>query len=181
MSTLDQASSPTCTYHVLTSSTFKSGAGQLVVVLSHDYGFLNLVRVLLDEFGYVAYADEAPPCKNELIARLQPALVIIDINYGHEPFTWALLRAVKEDPATASIPVITCAAAPWLLDHESVFFAHNSVCTWSEPYDPIELLRTIDVALSGTGGESLTATWARPIPGITDVPPSGPPMAPMSA
>ena len=104
------------------------------------------VRVLLDELGYVAYVDEAPPCKNEVIARLQPALAIIDINYGHEPFTWALLRAVKEDPATASIPVIACAAAPWLLEHEAVFFTHNSVCTWSEPYDPIELLRTIDVA-----------------------------------
>ena len=58
--------------------------------------------------------------------------------------------------------MIACAAAPWLLDHESVFFAHNNVCTWSEPFDPIELLRTIDVALSGTSGESLTATWARP-------------------
>ena len=148
MATLDSGRAAQCTYHVLTSTTFKSGAGQLVLVLSHDHGFLNLVRVLLDELGYVAYADEAPPCKSELIARLQPALAIIDINYGHEPFTWALLRAVKEDPATASIPVIACAAAPWLLEHESVFFAHNSVCTWSEPFDPIELLRTIDVALS---------------------------------
>ena len=76
------------------------------------------------------------------------------LNYGHEPFTWALLRAVKEDPATASIPVIACAAAPWLLEHEAVFFAHNSVCTWSEPYDPIELLRTIDVALSATSAST---------------------------
>ena len=149
-------------YLVPVSTTFKSGAGQLVLVLSHDHGFVNLVRVLLDELGYVAYANEAPQCKNELIARLQPSLVIIDINYGHESFTWALLRAVKENPATASIPVIACAAAPWLLDHESVFFAHNNVCTWSEPFDPIELLRTIDVALSGTSGESLTATSARP-------------------
>ena len=127
MATLDRPSSPTCTYDALPSTTFKSGAGQLVMVLSHDHGFLNLVRVLLDELGYVAYVDEAPPCKNEVIARLQPALAIIDINYGHEPFTWALLRAVKEDPATASIPVIACAAAPWLLSTNQ-YFSRITAC-----------------------------------------------------
>jgi hypothetical protein len=93
-----------------------------------------------------------------LLARLQPALAIIDINYGHESFTWALLRAVKEDPCTASIPVIACAAAPWLLQHESVFFAHYDVSTWSEPFDLVELLRTLDVALSPS------AEGQRPLP-----------------
>ena len=148
IATLDLASGPGHTHHPLASTTFTSGAGQLVLVLSHDHGFVNLLRVLLEELGFAAYVDQAPPCTSEQIARLQPALAIIDVNYGHEPFTWALLRALKEDPGTAHIPVIVCAAAPWLLEHESVFFAHNRVRTWSEPFDPVELLRSIDLVLS---------------------------------
>ena len=116
----------------------------LAVAIGRDHSFLKLVRTLLDELRLEVYKDELSDAIVETIGRLQPAVVIMDVDFGHEAPIWELLRALKEDPATQSIPVIACAAAPWLLEEERSMLERNAVRTWTEPYDLLELLRMID-------------------------------------
>jgi CheY-like chemotaxis protein len=120
----------------------------VAVVIGFDHGLLKLVRTLLEELGIEAYKEEPTEGVVPTVARLQPCVIIIDVDFVHEAPTLAALRALKEDPATGDIPVVACAAAPWLLEQQNALLERGAVRTWTEPYDPLELLRTIDAAVS---------------------------------
>jgi CheY-like chemotaxis protein len=123
----------------------------LAVVLGYEQSLLRLVRTLLEELGIEAYKEEPAGDIVPAVARLQPCVIIVDVDFVHEAQTWTALRALKEDPSTREIPVVACAAAPWLLDQQKAFLERAAVRTWTEPYDPLELLRTIDAAVCGAG------------------------------
>ena len=130
------------------------GKTSLIVTLGQEHGFHNLLRVIVNEFGYQCHADEIHEGIVQQVARLQPRAIVLDVDYGHERLSWAVIRALKEFPATADIPVVACAAAGWLLDEQRPFLDHNDVRTWSEPFDMGELLRTLDSALADPRPES---------------------------
>ena len=141
--------------------THTQGANlSLAVVIGRDHGLLKLVRTLLEELQLEPHRDEPSEDIVETIGRLQPAVVIVDVDFGHEAPMWELLRGLKDNPATRAIPLIACAAAPWLLQTERPMLERNAVRTWTEPYDPVELGRMIAQAvtertLAGSGPISL--------------------------
>jgi CheY-like chemotaxis protein len=128
----------------------------LVVAISHDQGLLKLTRSVSSELGLEVYTDEPRQAILCRIARLRPSLVVLDVQLGHECMAWAILRALKECPATCRIPVLACAAARWLLDSQAVLVRDLCFETWSQPYDPAELLTKIDRAVTDRSKEIVT-------------------------
>jgi CheY-like chemotaxis protein len=128
----------------------------LGIVLGHDHGLLKLVCALLQELGIEPHKDEPSDAIVETVARLQPSIVVIDIDFAYQELSWAVVRALKEHPSTHDIPVIACAVTPWLLDPQRAFLELNAVRTWSEPFDPIELLRIITLATSEPSAGSVS-------------------------
>jgi CheY-like chemotaxis protein len=126
----------------------------VAVVLGYEHSLLRLVRTLLEELGIEAYKEERADDIVPTVARLRPCVIIIDVDFVHEAHTWTALRALKEDPGTREIPIVLCAAAPWLLDQQKGLLDRAAVRTWTEPYDLLELLRAIDSAVSKP-----SATW----------------------
>jgi hypothetical protein len=76
----------------------------LVVAISHDQGLLKLTRSVSSELGLEVYTDEPRQGTLRRIARLRPSLVVLDVQLGHECVAWAILRALKECPATCRNP-----------------------------------------------------------------------------
>jgi CheY-like chemotaxis protein len=119
----------------------------LIAAISYDQGLLNLTRSVASELGLEVYMDEPRQGIFWRIARIHPSLVVLDVQLGHEAFAWAILRALKEYRATREIPVLACAAARWLLDAHASLVQDLCFETWSQPYDPAELLAKIDRAV----------------------------------
>lgn len=122
--------------------------GTLIVALSAERGFHNLLRAVVDELGYQCYADEIHEGTVEQVARMHPAAIVVDVDYGHERRMWAVIRELREVPATAGLPVIACAAAAWLLEDQRQFLDEADVLTWSEPFDIGQLLNALTMAVS---------------------------------
>jgi hypothetical protein len=121
----------------------------LVVALGRERGFHTLLRAVIDEVGYQCYADHLQAGTVQHVARLRPAAVVIDVDVGHERQAWAVIHGLREYPGTTDIPMLVCAAAPWLLDENRRFLKDNDVLIWSAPFDIAELVRTLDAALNG--------------------------------
>jgi len=136
-----------------------SEKGTLIVALGQEHGFHTLLRIVVDELGYQCYADEIHAGTVQQVARVHPAAIVLDVDLGHERLSWAVIRALKEFPATADVPIIACAAASWLLDEHRTFLDHNDVHTWSEPFDIAELFRALDAALNVPRSDELQAAW----------------------
>jgi CheY-like chemotaxis protein len=124
--------------------------GSLAVVLSHDHSFIKLMHVVLEELGLEPYVDEIRAGNVHTLARLAPRLVVLDVRIGHEHLAWEMVVALRSHARTRQIPIIVCAAAPWVLEKQSPFLTRYSISTWSKPFDPADLVRTLHTALSST-------------------------------
>jgi CheY-like chemotaxis protein len=135
----------------------------LVVALGREQGFHSLLRAVIDELGYQCYAEHLQPATVQHVARLRPAAILVDVDFGHERQAWAVIQELRADPGTTDIPVVVCAAAAWLLDEHRKFLEDNDVLSWSEPFDIAELVRTLNAVLNGRPGrieEDLTGERA---------------------
>ena len=125
-----------------------SRADTLVVGISHDQGLLKLTLSISSELGLEVYTDEPHQGTLRRIARLCPKLVVLDVQLGHEWLAWAILRALKECPATREIrcSLARLRAGCWIRKP-----SWSKTCAskpWSQPYDSPELLAKIDRAVT---------------------------------
>jgi len=111
-----------------------------VVVLSHDHSLLALMRAVLPELGLEVYTDEIRPRITDVIARVHPAAVTMDVQLGHEVSAWELVVALGHSPRTRTTPVIACAAARWILDKQAPFIERHHLRTWTARHDLADLL-----------------------------------------
>jgi CheY-like chemotaxis protein len=86
----------------------------LVLVVDDDPGSLLLTRVSIEQAGYRVEAVGGAAGAREVLARVQPDLILMDIRLpGTDGL--ALTRELKANPDTSSIPVIVLSgnAAPF--------------------------------------------------------------------
>ena len=64
----------------------------LVVALGQEHGFHSLLRAVIDELGYQCYAEHLQPATVQHVARLRPAAILVDVDFGHERQAWAVIQ-----------------------------------------------------------------------------------------
>lgn len=79
-------------------------------------------------------------------ARTQsPRLIVLALSFASGP-GWAALRALKEDPATARIPVVAVSTTG-LHEHRERALSMGCAAFFVKPLPPLELLRTVRTLL----------------------------------
>lgn len=86
-------------------------AGATILLVDDDHDFLAMNRSVLEARGYRVVAVSSPQAAMERIATARPDLVVTDLMMKDLDAGFSLSRTVKENPETASIPVIIVTAA----------------------------------------------------------------------
>ncbi len=98
------------------------GRGRSVVVVEDNVRSRRLVRDLLELQGFVPVEAETAEEGLEAVRRCAPALVLLDIQLPGMDGE-AALRALRADPATASLPVVAVTAYAMRGDEERLLAA----------------------------------------------------------
>src|SRR3712207_550844 len=74
----------------------------LVVVVDDDDDLAELMATVLEDEGYAVEVRRQWEAAVELVGRVQPDLVILDVAFGREPMGWCVLERLKAKIGRAS-------------------------------------------------------------------------------
>lgn len=108
----------------------------LIVVVDDDEPFLELMQAVLTEEGYRVAVNRSAGRATEQIVRLAPALVILDLLFPFEvDGGLMLLRRLRENPLTATVPVLICSAATVVLRQREAEFSSLRAAMLAKPFN----------------------------------------------
>jgi len=112
----------------------------LVAIVNDDKGIIAMLKDLLTNEGYQAFACFSGDEAHQAIKREKPDLVILDMQMEQPDSGLVVLELIRLDPATTHIPVIMCSAdGQFLRDKKDQLHAHR--CDILEkPYSLSDLL-----------------------------------------
>ncbi len=114
-----------------------------VLIMDDAIATRLLVREILEEGGYrtsLAPATLDP----DAITQIAPDVLILDPMVGRGEDGWGLLRRLREDPATARLPVVVCTGAVQRVRDEMESLATPDTELVLKPFDIDELLDAVD-------------------------------------
>ena len=116
-----------------------------IAVIDDDAIFLELMHDLLATGeGYEVLSSPHWAHSFEFVKDVAPDLIILDLMMGRAQTGWAVLELLRQDPATANIPIILCSAAvPALSQCESRLIERGRLETVAKPFDVDHLLAVI--------------------------------------
>jgi CheY-like chemotaxis protein len=121
--------------------------GPLIAVVDDDATFVDLMREVLTDEGYCVVVGTAEEDAAAMIAREHPALAILDLRMQGADSGITILRALRDHPSTAALPVLVCSAdLAFLRDHAGDLRALDCR-TLPKPFDLDTLLCTIHAML----------------------------------
>jgi DNA-binding response OmpR family regulator len=129
-----------------------------ILVVDDDPGVVRVVEINLAQEGYqVRTAGDGEEALAS-IAQEAPDLVVMDVMMPRLD-GFETLKRLKEDPATAEIPILMLTARA---QDEDVFEGYGTGAQWylTKPFDPLELRRVVRHLL--TRDSSVTDTDTRP-------------------
>jgi DNA-binding response OmpR family regulator len=122
-----------------------SSPSPLVLVADDDPDILDLVRYRLERSGYVVATAADGAAAVELAGELSPVLAVVDVMMplldGFE-----VTRRLRQDPATARIPVILLTARAQEADVQEGFAA-GADDYLRKPFSPRELSARVQAVL----------------------------------
>jgi CheY-like chemotaxis protein len=86
------------------------GSRRHVLVVDDSEEILRLLREVLEEEGH-RVTTSADPVGADEVVRAAPDVIVLDVLFGSEQRGIDLLRELRDDDATADIPVVLCSAA----------------------------------------------------------------------
>jgi len=110
-----------------------------ILVIDDDQEILNLIEIILKEEGHTVFVSTDGAIL-KTVDKLKPDLILLDMVLGHERGT-DLCIELKEDPATAHIPVVFLSALTSIGDmaEKAGVFAYLR-----KPFDIYELLDMVE-------------------------------------
>ena len=119
-----------------------------ILAFDDDSVLLQRMQQSLADGGYAALTstewDRAP----EVIAQMQPALVIIDPSPGHESRGWKTLDVLKHVEEVQRIPAIVYSGAAHELDRDARVLEQFGVRVLPRPVDLEDLPRQVGEVLA---------------------------------
>ena len=122
-------------------------AEQTIVIANDDLTYLELIKDMLTNEGYQSVHCIVGTGTHDAIRRLEPALVLLDINFEQPGPGWHLLDMLRLHPATALIPIIICSTDPWLLQEKDGLLRTLHCDSLEKPFDLEMLLAKIRAAV----------------------------------
>ncbi len=89
-------------------SPHEQGARNLIAVIEDDENFSKYLSECLTPEGYVVRVIHFREVTLDLLAQLDPILIVLDIFRGKEQVGWPLLATIKQHPRVRNIPVMVC-------------------------------------------------------------------------
>lgn len=114
-----------------------------IAVVNDDTAFLNLMHELLTDEGYETIIWIESEKAYDMIRRVKPDLVILDIRMGHPEAGWALLDLIRLDPDTAGIPVIISSADSRFLREKAELLREKGCEILEKPFNLEDLLTKV--------------------------------------
>ena len=121
----------------------------VILVVDDDPVIVKLLEINFRLEGFQPRTATSGRQAIELIRELRPALVLLDLMMpGIDG--WEVRRAMLEDPAIASIPVVVVSARSQDEDRRQGY-ALGVTEYITKPFDPAELVETVRTALRRSG------------------------------
>jgi CheY-like chemotaxis protein len=124
------------------------GEAPLILVIDDDEAVLQVYRDVLEDEGYRLSLRLRPPATTADVRLERPDLILLDLIFGFDDAGWPFLHQLKEDAATAAIPVVVATA-----DHRRATERRPQLDGWRcgvvlKPFDIDELSEAVRGALA---------------------------------
>lgn len=119
--------------------TSAATTGPCVLVIDDDPSVRDLMKRSLEKEGFRVEAAGEGVNGLQLARQLKPAVITLDVMMPHMD-GWSVLSALKEDPATANIPVIMLT----IVDDKQMGFALGAADYFTKPIDFQRLHRVLE-------------------------------------
>lgn len=138
----------------MTSGMTVSTDSRRILVVEDDPGCRALLNAIFVSNGFRVTATDSVLGASELIERLQPHVIVLDIALPYRSgASW--LVDLKADPGTAHIPVVILSAHPTVLPEGRRRLAH---AVFGKPFETRRLVAAINSAVDGEAGAGTRAT-----------------------
>ena len=123
--------------------------GPRILIIEDDPDVVLLLEDILMEGGY--HTDIWTRCTGavEHIRQTQPQVVLLDLWLEQRGDGWTVLDALREDAATAQLPVIICTADRQAVEAEAARGIDAHCLVLHKPFDLDTLLAIVQAALQG--------------------------------
>ncbi len=111
-----------------------------ISVINDFEPFLDLMRTLLQEYGYEVDLIHESGVAEAQVKAFKPDLIVLDLRLEKPDTGWQLLELFRLDPALAATPVIVCSADIGGLDERREVFARHDIRALEKPFNLEELL-----------------------------------------
>jgi CheY-like chemotaxis protein len=115
----------------------------VIVVIDNDEPFRNLLTDVLSDEGYRVVTVTTGTDAAEAIRRAQPALVILDLRMEAPDTGLQIIRAVRGNPLTATLPLLICSADVAGMALHAPFLREQHVPALNKPFDLDQLLTLV--------------------------------------
>jgi PAS domain S-box-containing protein len=126
----------------------EAGKGRVALVIEDESSPADMLAHHLGQDGLTVERVGGGAAGLERARKLQPALVCLDVALGGEPDGWQVLSMLKDDPATARIPVLVWTA----LDDGKDAAMLGAADVLTKPFEPQQLRAAIARLLPPGGG-----------------------------
>jgi DNA-binding response OmpR family regulator len=114
-----------------------------IAVADHTREYLELLRDLLEEEGYVVLIPPDLARLFQFIRAERPDAVVLDLPFGRERETQAVLDRLAQDSATAVVPLVLCTTARSVAKGVVARAVARGIRVLLKPFDPDELLAAV--------------------------------------
>jgi len=115
----------------------------LIVVVDNDEPFRDLLTDVLGDEGYRVVTSTTGADALATIRETRPALVILDLRMEAPDSGIQLIRAVRNNPLTATLPLMLCSADIAGMALHTSFLQEQHVQALSKPFDLDQLLTLV--------------------------------------
>jgi CheY-like chemotaxis protein len=115
----------------------------VIVVVDNDEPFRDLLVDLLSDEGYRVVTAMTRAEAIETIRQERPALVILDLRMEAPDSGLQIIRTVRDNPLTATLPLLLCSADVTGIAAHAPFLEEHHVLALNKPFDLNHLLELI--------------------------------------
>jgi len=148
---LDRHNELAALLHSLTKGSAVEHSQARILVLGKDDEVSRLVGTALADAQYKPRVLTHPRYAVSTATGIGAKAVIVNLEIDQEFSARRVLDTLRDDPATAGLPIILCARQAWLQPSHKTYISDKRLRLLLVPFTPEELVATVDRAIQEHG------------------------------